>query len=109
MSEPIYETSPAALRQHARTLDTVGQGVDQAVQAAETTLGTEAFGLLCQFLPPFIATSQTQTRDAIPALAEEARSTAARLRAMAGNYDENETTTGSRYTKAQTRLSRTPT
>ncbi|HEY8307368.1 MAG TPA: hypothetical protein VIG79_11875 [Lapillicoccus sp.] len=42
-------------------------------------------------------------------MADEAKSTARRLRAMAGNYDENETTTGRRYTKAQTRLSRTPT
>ncbi|HEY6742935.1 MAG TPA: type VII secretion target [Lapillicoccus sp.] len=108
MSSPIYETSPAALRQHARTLDTVGQGVDQAVQAAETTLDTEAFGILCQFLPPFVARSQNQTRDAIQAVADEARSTASGLRRMAGNYDDNETTSGRRYTKAQTRLSRTP-
>jgi Excreted virulence factor EspC, type VII ESX diderm len=108
MSSPIYETSAAALRRHARTLDIVGQAVDQAAQAAQTTLDTEAFGILCQFLPPFVATSQTQTRDAIQAMADQARSTASRLRRMAGNYDENEATAGQRYTKAQTRLSRTP-
>ena len=108
MSSPIYETSPAALRQHARTLDTVGQAVDQAANAAETTLDTGAFGGLCQFLPPFVATSQTQTRDAIQAMADEARSTASRLRRMAGNYDENQSTTAQRYTKPQTQLSRTP-
>jgi hypothetical protein len=79
------------------------------VTAADTTLSTEAFGVLCQFLPPFISTSQVQTRNVILAVADEAKSTACRLRVMAGNYDENETTTGRRYTKAQTRLSRTPT
>ena len=47
-------------------------------------------------------------RDAIQAVADEARSTASGLRRMAGNYDDNETTSGRRYTKAQTRLSRTP-
>ncbi|MEP6650134.1 MAG: type VII secretion target [Lapillicoccus sp.] len=109
MSNPLYETSPSALRQHARTLETVGQGVDQAVEAAETTLDTEAFGILCQFLPSFISTSQTQARDAIKAVGDEAKSTASRLRRMAGSYDENENTSRKRYTKAQTRLSRTPT
>ena len=108
MTRPTYETSPSALRSHAATVDTVADGIDTAVQAADTTLDTGAFGVLCQFLPPFISTSQTQTRDAITALAEEARSTASRLRRMGGNYDNTETTSSTRYSKAATRLGRSP-
>lgn len=107
MSGGDYEVVLADLTTHAGTLDGIAQGIDQAAGAAETTLGTEAFGVLCQFLPPFISTSQTQTLDAIRALAGQTRSAAARMRAMAADYDHEQTTTATGYRNASTSLQTT--
>lgn len=101
-----YEVSLEELRAHASSVDQVASGLGQAAAAAETTLSTEAFGVLCQFLPPFISTSQTQAVEAIQALAEQTRTTAKSLRQMSANYGTTEGHAQQSYTKSTTALSR---
>jgi hypothetical protein len=101
-----YEVSLEGLHGHAGSVDQVASGLDQAAGAAETTLGTEAFGVLCQFLPPFISTSQTQALEAIQALADQTRTTADKLRKMSANYGTTEGRSQQSYTKSTTALPR---
>jgi len=84
--EVTYQVEIEGLSTHSKSVAQVASGVEEAVAAAETTLGTEAFSLVCAFLPPFISATQASTADTVRALAEQTRSTSSRLRAMADNY-----------------------
>jgi len=95
--EVTYQVEIEGLSTHSKSVAQVASGVEEAVAAAETTLGTEASSLLCAFLPPFISATQASTADTVRALAEQTRSTSSRLRAMADNYGATESAAESGY------------
>lgn len=86
-----YDVLPDELRNHAGKLDALGDRLSTAMDAAsQVTLGTQAYGQICQFFVPIV---QAVSQPGVSALAEAAGSmdgTANGVRATAGSYDTTE-------------------
>ena len=81
------EVSPEALHAHAGTVARIAADVDQARgAAAHVTMGREAYGVLCQFLPGMFEQTQSAAVDALRDTAAALDDTAAGLRAAARDY-----------------------
>lgn len=87
-----FEVVGDELRAHASHLDGLRDRLDTAVSAAgEVSMGNEAYGILCAFLPPIInATTQQAATDALNAAVEGMSTIADNVRAAASGYDEQE-------------------
>jgi hypothetical protein len=90
-----------SVRQHAATVDVIAADVEQARSAAgEVTMDTQAYGMLCQFLPgllmPVFAVAGTSLGGSADALHE----TAADLRVTAGQMDSTDQGSARRVTAA---------
>jgi hypothetical protein len=73
-----------AVRQHAATVDRVAESAGQARAAVrEVTMDTQAYGLLCQFLPGLLAPLFGQAVEAMNGSVEALHETAAGLRSAA--------------------------
>ncbi|MCG8918611.1 ESX-1 secretion-associated protein [Actinokineospora sp. PR83] len=86
-----YDVLPDELRNHAGKLAALGERLGTAVDAAsQVTLGTQAYGVICQFFVPVV---QAVSQPGVDALAEAAGSmdaTANGVRANAVSYDTTE-------------------
>lgn len=101
MSGVSFQVELGALRSHAGRVDEVASAVGQAVGAAETTLDSKAFGVMCQFLPPVVSSSQTQTVDCVRGLAETLTKTASEVRDMANTFEDADTTARQSYDRTR--------
>jgi hypothetical protein len=79
------------LTAHASHLDAVVDQLNQAVDAAQTvSMSTDAYGLLCQFLPPAINPVTTEGLDALRAAVEGVQVTAENVRSTVNRYTDME-------------------
>jgi hypothetical protein len=90
-----------SVRHHAATVDAIGADVEQARGAAgQVTMDTQAYGILCQFLPgllmPVFAVAVTSLEGSAEALHE----TATGLRATADQMDTTDQGSARRVTAA---------
>lgn len=87
-----FEVVPDELRTHASHLDGLTDRLNTAVDAANTVvMDSEAYGLLCAFLPPIInATTQNDATDALKAAVDGMKTTADNVRTAAQNYDDTD-------------------
>lgn len=90
MSSGEFEVDPDDLVAHASHLDGVVDRLNQAVQAADSALSDDAYGLLCSFLPAIVNPTGEQAKDALTASAEGFTTTAANVRAAADSYRESD-------------------
>ena len=76
------------LRQHSARVDQVAGEVATAQAAADTTeLGNGAFGLLCSFLPLFIAQTDSAAREAIASVHDALDAVVSELGSMATSFE----------------------
>lgn len=84
-----YTVETWALRQHSNKLAGIKSDVAAASSAGLTTsLGSDAFGLVCSFLYPDAARVQTQCVDNFDAVADSLDGLADAIRAIADSYDQ---------------------
>ncbi|GIF22963.1 hypothetical protein BJ973_000679 [Actinoplanes tereljensis] len=76
---------------HARSVDAIGDGVQEAGDAGRTVrAGGDAYGKVCNFLPPLMGFLQDTLIQGITDSANDLRDTAAKLRATAEEYDSTD-------------------
>ncbi|TNC29675.1 type VII secretion target [Amycolatopsis alkalitolerans] len=87
-----FEVVPDELRTHASHLDGLSDRLNTAVNAAGTVvMDSEAYGLLCSFLPPIVnATTQQDATDTLKSAVEGMSTTAGNVRTAASSYDERD-------------------
>lgn len=91
MSDNGFQASPEQLRQHARAVDGVGDTFGKAAEAAgQTTLNTDAFGQIGQFLATAVIAQEAQVTDMVQQLAESTKSLAEDVRATADDYENSD-------------------
>jgi excreted virulence factor EspC (type VII ESX diderm) len=80
------------LRAHASHLDGLTDRLNTAVSAAgQVTMDTEAYGVLCAFLPPIInAVTEQHATDTLHAAVQGMTDTANNVRTAASSYDDAE-------------------
>jgi uncharacterized protein YukE len=82
-----FDVTSAALTAHAGSVDGVADQVDQGRAAgAQVTLGRDACGQLCQFVPALIDPLQQAGVEAFAAAVDALRESADALRSAAGAY-----------------------
>jgi hypothetical protein len=90
-----------AVRGHAGTVDGVADEVEQARSAVrEVTMDTQAFGVLCQFLPGLLAPVFGLAVDTMNGSIEALRETASGLRAVADSAQATDESGARRITAA---------
>ncbi|SNY74057.1 type VII secretion target [Paractinoplanes atraurantiacus] len=93
------------LAAHAGAVDAVGDGVQEAGGAGRSVrAGGDAYGKICNFLPPLMAVLQETLIQGIADSADDLRDTARKLRATAEHYNS----TDARNADAITRSGRLP-
>ncbi|MCM4082016.1 type VII secretion target [Paractinoplanes hotanensis] len=88
MSGPAFQVDSTALGAHARTVDSIGDGLTTAADAGRTVqTDTGAHGQLCQFVPTLLNQLQQAMADGMITAATSAHETADALRSVAAAYD----------------------
>ena len=86
-----FEVVPEDLVAHASHLDGLVDRLGTAADAARTvSMSDAAYGLICQFVPPFVNPMEQKAMDAIDAAAEGVQITADNVRATATTYEEDD-------------------
>ncbi|WP_184451016.1 type VII secretion target, partial [Actinoalloteichus hoggarensis] len=86
MSE-AYDVVPEDLVAHASHLDALTDRLNTAISAAETvSMSDDAYGLICQFLPPIINPMEEEGITALNAAVEGITTSAENVRATADQY-----------------------
>ncbi|MHA6802046.1 type VII secretion target [Salinifilum ghardaiensis] len=91
MGENGFQASPEQLRRHAGAVDDVAGTFDAAAQAAgQTTLNTDAFGVIGQFLASAVIAKEAQVTGMVQQLAESTKSLADDVRSTAEDYENSD-------------------
>ena len=91
MSGEAVQFPPAAVRQHAGSVDGIADDVDQARGAVgQVSMDTQAYGILCQFLPGLLSPLFALAESAMQGSAEALRETAANLRSVADRTESTD-------------------
>ena len=86
-----YEVAIEALDKHARSLEDRAAAVSEALAAASSvSVSEDAYGIICQFLPPCINPVEDEGINALKAAMECLEEDARDIRATAAAYRENE-------------------
>jgi hypothetical protein len=106
MSDPgAFQVDSASLVSHAGEVDTIGDGLTSAAQAAQAgqTVQTDtgAYGQLCQFVPALLNGLQQSMVDGMNTAAGSAHDTADALRSVAASYDTADGTAADRIRNAR--------
>jgi excreted virulence factor EspC (type VII ESX diderm) len=90
-----------SVRRHAATVDAIAADVEQARGAAgEVTMDTQAYGILCQFLPGLLMPVFAVAVTTLDGSADGLHETAADLRATADQMDSTDQVGARRITAA---------
>jgi hypothetical protein len=101
MTSGVVQFPADSVRRHAATVDAIGADVDQARGAAgEVTMDTQAYGILCQFLPALLMPVFAVAASSLDGSADALHETAADLRATAGQMDATDQGGARRITAA---------
>jgi hypothetical protein len=88
----VVEFPISVVRQHAGTVDAVADAVDTARGAVhEVTMDTQAYGVLCQFLPALLSPVFGMALDALQGSIGALEETADKLRAAASGTQATDT------------------
>ena len=83
-----FQVDTDVLRRHATRVSQVAGDIGTAqAAAASSDLSGGAFGVLCSFLPPIVASTDQVAKDAISAVREATDGMVAELAAMARSID----------------------
>jgi hypothetical protein len=86
-----FQVDTEVLRRHATRVGQVAGDVGTAQSAAGTSdLNGGAFGVLCSFLPPIVASTDRAAKDAIAAVREATDAMVSELGAMARSIDQTD-------------------
>jgi hypothetical protein len=86
-----FEVVPEELATHASHLDGLMDRLAMAADAARTvSMSDRAYGLICQFVPPFVNPMEQKAMSAIDAAAEGVGATADNVRAAATGYEQDD-------------------
>ncbi|RZQ62585.1 type VII secretion target [Amycolatopsis suaedae] len=87
-----YEVRTDDLTAHASHLDGLVDRLETASDAAKTvSMSDQAYGLICQFVPPFVNPMEEKGMEVIKAASEGVQALAENVRAAVTVYDEQET------------------
>jgi hypothetical protein len=90
-----------SVRRHAATVDAIAADVEQARGAAgEVTMDTQAYGMLCQFLPGLLMPVFAVAATTLDGSADGLRETASDLRVTADQMDGTDQASARRVTAA---------
>ncbi|MBB5854403.1 type VII secretion target [Amycolatopsis umgeniensis] len=85
-----FEVDPDDLTAHASHLDGLVDRLDTAHGATGSAMSSDAYGLLCAFLPPIVNPTGERAAEAIKSAAEGIRATADNVRTAAKSYVEGD-------------------
>ena len=85
-----FEVEPDDLVAHASHVDGLVDRLHTCVDAAQTAMSPEAYGLICAFLPPIVNPTGEQAKDAVMAAIEGVGQIAGNVRMAATAYRDNE-------------------
>jgi hypothetical protein len=85
-----FGVQPDDLVAHASHLDGLVDRLHTAVQAADTALSTDAYGLLCAFLPLIVNPTGEKAKEAVSSAGEGVKTTADNVRTAAKTYREGD-------------------
>jgi hypothetical protein len=91
MSGDLVQFPAAAVQRHAGSVDAIADDVDQARGAVgQVAMDTQAYGILCQFLPGLLTPIFALAEEAMQGSAEALRETAANLRTTADQAESTD-------------------
>ncbi|AOS64449.1 type VII secretion target [Actinoalloteichus hymeniacidonis] len=91
MAGEAYDVVTEDLVAHASHLEALTDRLNTAISAAETvSMSDDAYGLICQFLPPTINPMEEEGIAALQAAVEGVTTSAENVRATADQYDETD-------------------
>lgn len=85
-----FEVTAAELRGHAVKVDGLAERMGVAVNAADQVMPDDAYGIICQFLPPVINPLEQDGHDALTAGRDGFTGIAENLRESADDYDRRD-------------------
>ena len=85
-----FQVEPDDLVAHASHLDGLVDRLHTAVQAADTALSTDAYGLLCAFLPLIVNPTGEKAKEAVSSAGDGVKTTADNVRTAAKTYREGD-------------------
>jgi hypothetical protein len=101
MSGDAVQFPTGAVRQHATTVDGIAADVAQARAAVgEVVMDTQAYGILCQFLPGMLSPVFALALSALSGSADALHDTAVKLRAAADLTESTDQASARRITAA---------
>jgi hypothetical protein len=101
MTSEAVQFPADAVRRHAATVDAIAADVEQARGAAgEVTMDTQAYGMLCQFLPALLMPVFAVAATSLDGSADALHETAAGLRVTADQMDGTDQGSARRITAA---------
>ncbi|OLF18531.1 type VII secretion target [Actinophytocola xanthii] len=104
-----FEVVPEDLTAHASHLDGLSDRLTTAADAARTvSMSDSAYGLICQFVPPFVNPMEQKAMEAIDAAAEGVRTSAGNIRSTATSYTDTDTAHATVYGKTLEAPARAP-
>jgi hypothetical protein len=93
-----YQVDRTELGTHAGSVDRIGDAVGQARDAGSTvTLGGDAYGKLCGWVPGLLAPFQQSCVDALAAAEEQLHDSASRLRGTGQTYGDVEDASAAQF------------
>jgi Excreted virulence factor EspC, type VII ESX diderm len=93
-----FEVVTEDLFAHASHLDGLVDRLNTAVDAAKTvSMSDSAYGLICQFVPPFVNPMEQKALTAVEAAVDGVQTTAGNVRATATTYQDHDDTPAALY------------
>jgi hypothetical protein len=104
-----FEVVPEDLVAHGSHLDGLVDRLGVAADAARTvSMSDSAYGLICQFVPPFVNPMEEKALAAIEAAGEAVSTSADNVRATATAYEEDDRSDADLFTRTGDELSALP-
>jgi hypothetical protein len=104
-----FEVVPEDLIAHASHLDGLSDRLGTAADAARTvSMSDSAYGLICQFVPPFVNPMEQKAMEAIDAAGEAVRTSSTNVRSTATSYQDTDTAHATVYGRTLAEPARAP-
>jgi uncharacterized protein YukE len=99
-----YDVAVEALDKHARNLDDRASAVSEALAAATSvSVSEDAYGIICQFLPPCINPVEDEGVNALKAAVECLQEDAQDIRSTAAAYRSSDESNAAGFGEGMTR------
>lgn len=85
-----FEVTTGQLRTHAGKVDSHAQKLGQAVDAANQAMPDDAYGVICQFLPPLFNELEQAAGEALKASQVGLEAVSTNLRASVDSYESQD-------------------